>query len=1146
MRPVLLQIDGFTSYRTKASVDFNDADFFVLVGPTGAGKSTIIDAMIFALFGTVPRWDDRSAVAPALAPSANRAVVRLIFDVGGKRYSAARDVRRGGRKTATVTVKEARLEQFVSTEATGAPEDETEVLASGSPNVTKAVESLLGMTFEQFTQAVALPQGDFACFLHATDGQRQAILKDLLGFGVYDDIQRAANSRAANHKLRADTLAEQLEGYADATEGSVAALARVVTELREFQTQVTTISIPALMTASEHAAQARGRAEQLTRERNELLAVTVPAEVGDLDALRQSSKAALDLAEGEQIRIEEHDRHTRERLQAVPPRHQLEQTLANRIEMDRTIAALPALADAASLAGEKLREAAEARDHATAALDAARSAAADADRVADDHRRSVEETQRGLHALETVAVPAGLEAITAAIRDRSSQLTGAKAALSRAEAAQKTVNTALAAAADAAVVTSAHREAEELTTMLAQDAQAAAQHGGLAQSVAEAQQEAARADGVLTAAQAAVHEVEQRDKAAALRAEVTVGDDCPVCGQQITELPAETGGDTIDAARSDLRNAQDAATAATRASVQCERQLSEARAVRTQQLRRCEDFRGQLLGHLAVLGITDTSPALDLPVDKNATDEELSTLQTAASAALTKVAEVQDKQSVLEDERRGADANVDAARTAVQHAEQAAALAEANARAARAALRDARDSVSVFNPPAVDDADIERGWDDLMQWVSATIQSVTEQLTSLSASADDTAATAARRNEELKLADAVAADAQDLHTTAALAKQHADEQLGTTRKRNTELSQLLSDAPGIDEIRAQLDIVIVLQKEVDAAGVALQKARESTSAARDALRKADAAVSESWQQLRRLRDPLTSFGAPEIVGTDLATDWRSLADWSAAQAATRVAQIATSESAAAQADTEVQGARDALVDALTAKEIAGPEADDAAAFCTEAASLVSAALATARAAMERGQERLRESERMREQMKGEKEKADVAGNLANLMRTNNFQRWLIGSALDTLLDDASKILLELSGGQFELSRDERDLLVIDHNDADMRRLVKTLSGGETFQASLALALALSEHVAALSTVGASKLESIFLDEGFGTLDDTTLDVVAGTLETLASAGSRMVGVITHVGALAERIPVRFEVTRDSAGSHVRREQLSTE
>ncbi|MEK8107363.1 SbcC/MukB-like Walker B domain-containing protein [Micromonospora sp. M12] len=103
----------------------------------------------------------------------------------------------------------------------------------------------------------------------------------------------------------------------------------------------------------------------------------------------------------------------------------------------------------------------------------------------------------------------------------------------------------------------------------------------------------------------------------------------------------------------------------------------------------------------------------------------------------------------------------------------------------------------------------------------------------------------------------------------------------------------------------------------------------------------------------------------------------------------------------------------------------------------------------------------------------------------------------------------------------------------------LRRGVRTLSGGETFQASLALALALSEQLAGMSTTAAS-LESIVLDEGFGTLDAATLDTVAATLENLAARGDRMVGVVTHVPALAERIPVRFEVRKDARSARVER------
>ena len=97
---------------------------------------------------------------------------------------------------------------------------------------------------------------------------------------------------------------------------------------------------------------------------------------------------------------------------------------------------------------------------------------------------------------------------------------------------------------------------------------------------------------------------------------------------------------------------------------------------------------------------------------------------------------------------------------------------------------------------------------------------------------------------------------------------------------------------------------------------------------------------------------------------------------------------------------------------------------------------------------------------------------------------------------------------------------QRGFEVIDHANADERRPVRTLSGGETFLASLSLALALADQVAVLASTGAARLESMFLDEGFGSLDPETLDTVAAALEELGSTG-RTLGIVTHVPALAE-------------------------
>src|SRR5579871_117229 len=96
MRPIALDLHGFGSFRDEAHVDFTDADFFALVGPTGAGKSTVIDAMTFALYGSVPRWGRRGMVSLALAPTAARATVKLVFEIDRQRYVVARELRRIG------------------------------------------------------------------------------------------------------------------------------------------------------------------------------------------------------------------------------------------------------------------------------------------------------------------------------------------------------------------------------------------------------------------------------------------------------------------------------------------------------------------------------------------------------------------------------------------------------------------------------------------------------------------------------------------------------------------------------------------------------------------------------------------------------------------------------------------------------------------------------------------------------------------------------------------------------------------------------------------------------------------------------------------------------------------------------------------
>jgi len=169
---------------------------------------------------------------------------------------------------------------------------------------------------------------------------------------------------------------------------------------------------------------------------------------------------------------------------------------------------------------------------------------------------------------------------------------------------------------------------------------------------------------------------------------------------------------------------------------------------------------------------------------------------------------------------------------------------------------------------------------------------------------------------------------------------------------------------------------------------------------------------------------------------------------------------------------------------------------------------------------------------LEEQLAGLKSRSALAADLAANLRADRFLAYIQEEALRVLAEDGSRHLEQLSQGRYALSCEKQDFFVVDHWNADEVRSVKTLSGGESFLASLALALALAER---LGDFGAGRgrvqpLESLFLDEGFGSLDRDTLDVVVQGIEAL-HGGRRMVGVVTHIPELAERMPVRIEVSK---------------
>ena len=284
MRPVRLLLDGFGSYREPAEADFSDVDFFALVGPTGSGKSTVIDGLCFALYGTVPRWGRENVIAQALAPAANACRVCLVFEAAGKRYGVVRALARNAR--GQVNTKEARIERLDPSVPAGATltellEASVEPIAEGPEQVKAAVQQILGLTYEHFTQSVLLPQGRFSEFLHAKASDRQNLLVELLAFGVYDQVGQKARDRAKLAAERASMAKGSLAELADATEAAEVEAAARVDELTGLSATVTEL-LTSLRTAGEAAAQADSAVRSVRAEVESLARLRAPAEVAGL------------------------------------------------------------------------------------------------------------------------------------------------------------------------------------------------------------------------------------------------------------------------------------------------------------------------------------------------------------------------------------------------------------------------------------------------------------------------------------------------------------------------------------------------------------------------------------------------------------------------------------------------------------------------------------------------------------------------------------------------------------------------------------------------------------------------------------------------------------------------------------------------
>ncbi|TYQ26758.1 AAA family ATPase [Pseudanabaena sp. UWO310] len=192
MRPIELIVEGFTSFRSRQVLDFSSLDLFAITGATGAGKTSLLDAITFALYDKVAQKPNSSR--ELVSQGAAQLKVEFRFLMRQTEYRAVRTWRNRGK----TDVKNFLLEQLINEEWDRCP--------------TQKIEEILGMDFETFTRVIILPQGQFDEFLKGEANKRREILRQLAGFQIFEQMRKEASDRTSRFKAEREGLEKVLAG----------------------------------------------------------------------------------------------------------------------------------------------------------------------------------------------------------------------------------------------------------------------------------------------------------------------------------------------------------------------------------------------------------------------------------------------------------------------------------------------------------------------------------------------------------------------------------------------------------------------------------------------------------------------------------------------------------------------------------------------------------------------------------------------------------------------------------------------------------------------------------------------------------------------------------------------------------------------
>ncbi len=1017
MRPLKLTMTAFGPYAGTERVDFGrlgENTLFLIHGPTGGGKTTILDAMCFALFGRTSgaERDGRQMRSDYVEPSVATEVV-FDFALGAEAYRVRRVpeqevLKRRG--TGTTKMPPA----ATLWKRTGLADDAAEgtVAASDWRRVTEALEELLGFRYEQFRQVVILPQGDFRRLLLAKSDEREKIMATLFQTELYRRIEeffkqaaRAAEDEARKLADRRDWLLQEAAA-ASADElkirlaGDAAGLLALAARAAEARL--------ALQTAQERLAAARRRE--------------------DLFAEKERAAVALTALEGGAAAAQER-RSELARARQAAQLADLTALVATRRQEEEQAAAVLAKANADLAAALTEKERAE--------------EALAAERRRENERRAAAEEVNGLTALgERLGQLIAAENVAAAADKASRDADAAAAAAGNerelAEGAlaerRRERDAAAGEAAQVAALEAGARTAAQQAAWRAEHEKLRGEYGALDRAGREAGQAETAAAAAVETARGEVASLRRRwqeGQAAIIAEGLVAGEPCPVCGSVSHPAPAAAGGAQVSAA--DLEAAEKG-------------------------LRRLED--------------------------------DLTKRRESLSAVRAKLAVVADRGRYLKELLGdGADVAADELRAAAEQAETRLALA----RKARSALAALEAAVAAAETKLTEAAAVHKAAEDK--------------------AGESRAAAAAKR--------AVLAEREQAVPAA----------LRVPGRLKNELAAATARRDGLEQAWAQA------------------QAAASEAAARAAGLMAGLAAAKSGLEEAERKAAAEQQRFAQRIG---AAGFADEADFAAASRPAEA--VRALEKAVADYDAALAVARDR--ERQAAQATAGLERPDTAAAVATAAEAQAAsdALVAAQARLkevvDKQQGWLDQLQALETEAAAREAEYAVLGRLAQVANGQNsqrvsFHRFVLQALLDEVAGAANNRLKMMSRGRYALRRMDDPIdrkqaggLDVEIEDAwtGLSRPAATLSGGETFLASLALALGLADVVQGYS--GGVYLDTIFVDEGFGMLDPEALDMALQALVELQARG-RLVGIISHVPELRERIEARLEIVATDRGSTTR-------